>query len=273
MEFGTEAGARPAVVLRAAAGGEDRLARLAAGLGLSAPEPMGRGLFLSFLPQDCDLDLFLPRLAAAVDGCGNGIELVETRLAAQRAAGPLVCGPFRLARPGEADPGPDTVVIRPGIGFGSGAHPSTRVAATLMAEAFRRLSPVTVLDAGCGNGILSLMAARLGAERVLGVECDPEAAAEARENAAANGLSRVVGIRVGDAAGVEERFSLVTANMTPAVLTGILEKLAGMAETAVVLAGFRGRAGDGFAARLAAAGLARQERQEGDGWQGILARR
>lgn len=85
-------------------------------------------------------------------------------------------------------PDPNAIVIRldPGRAFGTGAHPTTRL---VLAWLDAHLAPgATVLDVGCGSGILAIAAARLGAGRVTGTDIDPHALAAARGNSAANGI-------------------------------------------------------------------------------------
>lgn len=83
-------------------------------------------------------------------------------------------------------PDPNAVVIRldPGVAFGTGTHPTTR----LMLQYLDRHPPVNarVLDYGCGSGILAIAAAKLGAAKVVGTDIDVQALAAARANAAAN---------------------------------------------------------------------------------------
>ena len=93
------------------------------------------------------------------------------------------------------DPEPDDIVIRldPGMAFGTGLHPTTQLCAR---ELERRVHPgETVLDVGCGSGILSIIAARLGAGQVRGIDIDPVAVAAAYENVGHNTLSDIIDIR------------------------------------------------------------------------------
>ena len=95
------------------------------------------------------------------------------------------------------DPEPDDIVIRldPGMAFGTGLHPTTQLCAR---ELEKRVQPEeTVLDVGCGSGILSIIAARLGAGQVRGIDIDPVAITAAMENVAHNTLSDVIDIREG----------------------------------------------------------------------------
>jgi len=84
------------------------------------------------------------------------------------------------------DPSAINLVIDPGRAFGSGSHPTTRLCLEWLADTLQ--GGETVLDYGCGSGVLAIGAARLGAGRVVGVDIDPEAVLTARANALANGV-------------------------------------------------------------------------------------
>lgn len=83
-------------------------------------------------------------------------------------------------------PDPDAVVLEldPGLAFGTGSHPTTR----LCMEWLERHLPTgaSVLDYGCGSGILGILAAKLGSTAVVGVDIDPQALESARHNAERN---------------------------------------------------------------------------------------
>ena len=84
------------------------------------------------------------------------------------------------------DPAACNIRIDPGVAFGTGTHPTTRLC---LAWIDANLVPGSrVLDYGCGSGILSICAARLGAASVTGVDIDPQALVTARDNAARNGV-------------------------------------------------------------------------------------
>ncbi|MBI3526307.1 MAG: 50S ribosomal protein L11 methyltransferase [Betaproteobacteria bacterium] len=82
------------------------------------------------------------------------------------------------------DPAAINLALDPGMAFGTGSHPTTRLCLEWLCENLR--SGETVLDYGCGSGILGIAAARLGAARVLGVDLDDHALEAARSNAVAN---------------------------------------------------------------------------------------
>lgn len=97
----------------------------------------------------------------------------------------------------EPEAGLDDLVIEldPGMAFGSGLHPSTRLGLMLLEE---HVHPgERVLDVGTGSGILAIAAARLGAGPVLGLDVDRVAVEVARENVAHNGLDDVVSVQAG----------------------------------------------------------------------------
>ncbi len=78
------------------------------------------------------------------------------------------------------------VVLDPGLAFGTGDHPSTRLCLQWLDRTIG--GGETVLDYGCGSGILAIAALKLGARRAVGVDIDPDAVAAARANARRNGV-------------------------------------------------------------------------------------
>jgi ribosomal protein L11 methyltransferase len=104
----------------------------------------------------------------------------------------------------------------PGMAFGTGLHPSTQLCLEEL-EDWVKLGD-HVLDLGTGSGILALAAARLGAQRVIAVDTDPEAVAVARRNVQANALEQHILVAEGSlpwATGlIETSFDLVAANLT-----------------------------------------------------------
>ena len=94
-------------------------------------------------------------------------------------------GPLWIGPPWEEPPaGAVDVVIDPGRAFGTGAHPTTRLALELLST----VDAGGVLDVGCGSGVIAIAAAKLGFAPVRAGDVDPEALAVTRENAARNGV-------------------------------------------------------------------------------------
>lgn len=140
---------------------------------------------------------------------------------------PLTFGEHQLLlRPSWIDrqPGdpPLEVVIDPGRAFGTGLHQTTQLCLErLCALARQGLTPTSILDLGCGSGVLGMAAARLfeGASRMLAIDFDPEATATTSENLADTGLTERVEVRTGVLEDQPpERFDLIVANIRPVVL-------------------------------------------------------
>ncbi len=105
----------------------------------------------------------------------------------QRQFGPIEIGegfwivPSWCAPP---DPAAINLSLDPGLAFGTGSHPTTRLCLEWLRET--RVADARVLDYGCGSGVLAITAARLGACDVRGVDVDPQAIRASADNAAAN---------------------------------------------------------------------------------------
>jgi ribosomal protein L11 methyltransferase len=136
-------------------------------------------------------------------------------------------------------PEPSRIAIKidPGMAFGTGTHPTTQLCLELMEKAIVDIRESTieyrVIDIGCGSGILSIAAIKLGARRVLGVDVDEESIVNSRENSAANGVGEELMLGVGS---VQEiltgRFPIKSAPLVVAnILAPVIVRLfdAGMA--------------------------------------------
>jgi len=98
---------------------------------------------------------------------------------------PVSAGGIWIVPPWEDPPrGADAVLIDPGRAFGTGAHPTTRLCLELISE----LEPGSLLDIGCGSGVLAIAAAKFGFAPVIGLDADPHAVEAARANAVVNRL-------------------------------------------------------------------------------------
>ena len=119
-------------------------------------------------------------------------------------------------------PAPDDVVLAldPGMAFGTGLHPTTRLCLAALEPLADdgRLDGAHVLDVGCGSGILAIAALRLGASDALGVDTDPIAVEATADNAHRNGLGRRLVVRQGSLPSGEGPFDVVLANLVAGVL-------------------------------------------------------
>lgn len=88
-----------------------------------------------------------------------------------------------------SDPNAINIVLDPGLAFGTGSHPTTRLCLRWLDNNLR--GGESVLDYGCGSGILAIAALKLGAERAVGVDVDAQAVIASRDNALANQVEKV----------------------------------------------------------------------------------
>ena len=119
---------------------------------------------------------------------------------------------------------PDDVVLtlNPGMAFGTGTHDTTRLCMELLEK---YITPQdTVLDVGCGSGILAITAALLGANKIIGCDIDEVAVKVAGENAALNGVQDRIAFHQGDLTSqVEGSFQIICANIVADVIICLSE--------------------------------------------------
>jgi ribosomal protein L11 methyltransferase len=146
----------------------------------------------------------------------------------------------------------ESIVIDPGRAFGTGAHPTTR----LTLELLQALDPGSLLDIGCGSGVLSIAAAKLGFAPVVGIDLDEAAVEATHANAAVNGVE--VTARRADALTEDlPETDVALANVQLDVVERLLPRLRAKR---VVTSGYLGRD------RPAVDGWQHVDRREGDGW-------
>lgn len=174
-------------------------------------------------------------------------------------------------------PGDVVLALDPGMAFGTGLHPTTRLClAALEVVADRgELADARALDVGCGSGILAIAAAKLGAASVLGVDTDPIAEEATLANARRNRLVRKVHAREGSLPSGEDAFDVVLANLVAGVLVALAVPLHDeLRPGGILLASgiLDEREADVVAAFEAAGLVVTQRTTEGD-WVALEARR
>ncbi len=167
------------------------------------------------------------------------------------------------------------LLMNPGMAFGTGTHPTTQLCLALLED---HLKPDdTVLDLGCGSGILSVAAAKLGARSVLSADIDAESIRATNENAQANGVADKIETRLGSLASVGGlKFEVSVANILAIVIVKLLGE--GLAQTLapnglLIVSGILAEQADHVVAALNNAGLNVIDiRQNGD-WVALAAQR
>jgi ribosomal protein L11 methyltransferase len=211
-----EAGALAASIEDADAGTPDEQPQFGEPGSVSRPA-WARSLVIALLPADSDVGQLLGRCAslAGLDELPtftqevvaeqDWVQLTQSQFEPIRVSERLWVVPSWHAAP---DPQAIVLVLDPGMAFGTGSHPTTRLCLEWLER--RVVAGMSVLDYGCGSGILAIAAARLGATQVVGVDIDPQAVTSARNNAESNRVSACFQNSAGTLSG---QFDLVVANI------------------------------------------------------------
>ena len=143
-------------------------------------------------------------------------------------------------RPPGADRAPQVLLVRRGEAFPPG-HPTTRLCLDLLREALALGAVRSLLDLGCGAGVLGLAAAALGVPRVVGADISRRAARVTLANARENALAGPVGVVQGSTECLQAPFDLVVANLPWEVQMDKVAELDRLAATRgrLILSGFR----------------------------------
>jgi ribosomal protein L11 methyltransferase len=150
---------------------------------------------------------------------------------------PILIGERLLILPAWMDsPDPNRIAIKidPGMAFGTGTHPTTQLCLELMEKELTTRHPSRVIDVGCGSGILSIAALKLGVISALGLDIDAGSIENARQNADTNSIGEELILGVGSVQEIlEDKFPfrkapLVVANILAPVIIRLLD--AGLAE-------------------------------------------
>ncbi len=192
------------------------------------------------------------------------------------------------------------VEIDPGMAFGTGLHPTTRLCLQLMEDHLNPTQHLKALDLGTGSGILAIAAARLGVPYILGLDTDGVAVRAARENVERNAVTDQVLLATGSLAievkaaqeggfyafGEEEQrppaflpqvlpFDAIIANIIARVLISLAEPMAAALRPGglLITSGIIGERADDVATALEAAGLSLVERREENDWVAFAHRR
>lgn len=124
-----------------------------------------------------------------------------------------------------AKEGEKIIDIDPGMAFGTGTHETTRMCINAIEKYMKQGD--SLIDIGCGSGILSIAAAHLGAQRVIAVDLDKLAVKVSKENVELNGFSDTVDVRYGDLTEViDEKADVIVANIIADIIAKLSENIA-----------------------------------------------
>lgn len=198
---------------------------------------------------------------------------------------PILIGQRLLILPAWLEsPEPNRIPIKidPGMAFGTGTHPTTQLCLELMeiSTDHRRLS--TVIDVGCGSGILSIAALKLGATKVLGVDIDIESVKNSRENADTNGVGEELLLGQGSVTEVLsgsfqfKSAPLVVANILAPIIIRLFD--AGLADLVepngeIILSGILAHQAENVIEAAQAKGLKRNDQRQIADWVAISLKR
>jgi ribosomal protein L11 methyltransferase len=173
-------------------------------------------------------------------------------------------------------PGEWTIEIDPGMAFGTGSHPSTRICLKLLEEILPSFKgKAAVLDVGTGSGILAIAAHKLGARRVVAIDIDPVAVENARKNASANRVKDGIDLRVAPPGRLRGHFNVITANLLPQELLPLSSILPSrLGEQGLLIAsGFLSRQQKEIVAAFQRQGMEAIDSGRTGGWAGVVMRR
>ncbi len=190
-------------------------------------------------------------------------------LSPNRVAGFYLCPIWEKPEP---EPGDLLIRLDPGLAFGSGCHPTTRLCLRLLRRVYKQETPVRVLDLGAGTGVLSLAARALGARRVVAVEHNDLAARTALRNIRENRREDEIFLIQGDA----RHFAyppadLVLANIHLDVLLDLLAVPEFLTKKWYIFSGLLGTQMERFGTALATTPLKILETLDENLWFAVLA--
>jgi len=121
--------------------------------------------------------------------------------------------------------GRSPIIIDPGLGFGTGHHPTTRTTLIALEAECGRRSFDYALDVGTGSGVLALAMVRLGVKRVMAIENDPQALDNARHNAQLNDCTGAIRFSAAPLRSLRRHVALITANILSSTLIAMAPAL------------------------------------------------
>lgn len=256
--------------------------------GESAPDP-DRVTVRTYVPHDRRLEQRYSRIDTAVRLVAHvgDISELRVRVVEEQEWADAWKEHFHVLRVGQRavivptwrdyEPREDDVVISidPGMAFGTGHHPTTRMCMELLEQ---YIEPgCRVLDLGCGSGILSILAAKLGASEVLGLEIDSTAAAVAASNVEMNGVQDTVKIQEATLPYPHAplgNYDLLVANVSAKVITDLAEHIVDVVRSGgrSIFSGILDRQRAGVVERMGELGVTFDNGSTDEDWEALVGR-
>lgn len=164
------------------------------------------------------------------------------------------------------------IFIKPGMAFGTGLHPTTRMCIRLLETL--PLEGKIGIDVGTGSGILAICMLKLGCSRVLGIDNDLIAISDARENAIKNGVLDSLELRLGDLLNdySGEKVDVVTGNLIPQLMPPLFREVSLVLSPGghLIVSGFSENESEDIINLALSYNLSLKERLEEEGWSALL---
>ncbi|MCL4156276.1 UNVERIFIED_CONTAM: hypothetical protein GTU68_027407, partial [Idotea baltica] len=188
---------------------------------------------------------------------------------AARVASDIVIEPPWLAS--ISTPEDLVVSLDPGLAWGHGSHPSTRLVAEELASR-RPLTGKSMLDVGCGSGVLSILGALLGLHEVVAIDIEPQAVEATLANAVVNGVEARIEVSTTALSQVQGTFDVIVANIGALTLIDLAPQLVERmsSQGLLVLSGLLEEQADEVVA--AYSGLVEHVRRMDNGWVAVALR-
>lgn len=184
---------------------------------------------------------------------------------------PIQTGGFTIVPPwisGDGD-----IIINPGLGFGTGHHETTSLAASVIRKIIENNKIASFLDVGTGSGILSIIAAKSNRElRIVAIDIDDDAVQNSRENIEMNKIENI-DLMTTSIETLSETFDIVVANIISSVLLSIAENLKSKAEKYLVLSGILIKEKDDFIEKMEISDFEISEFYEKGEWCAFVLKR
>ena len=256
--------------------------------GESAPDP-DRVTVRTYIPHDRRLEQRYSRIDTALRLIAHvgDISELRVRVVEEQEWADAWKEHFHVLRVGERavivptwrvyEPREDDVVISidPGMAFGTGHHPTTRMCMELLEQ---YIEPgCRVLDLGCGSGILSILAAKLGASEVFGLEIDSTAATVAASNVQMNGVQDTIKIQeatLPNPHALRGSYDLLVANVSAKVITDLAEHIVDVVRSGgrLIFSGILDRQRAGVVERMGELGVTFDDGSTDEDWEALVGR-